>query len=234
MQMKSAVPPVPARNVRHWVGAVILGLGAVALLVWAARSTGVQAGVARLIAELRAAGAWTFFSAMAVLPAAGFPLLPFALVAGPAFSPELGTGGVIACSILAVCANVTLTYWLGSTVLRPPANWLVTRLGHRLPDTGRHNAWILTLLVRLMPGPPFWMQSYVLGVARVRFVAYLVISTLVPAGYLAGAVIGGDAVLSGNASAAFFALGLVAVVGTGLYFLRGRLAARSDRRNAEL
>ncbi len=178
----------------------------------------------RLISELRERGAPLFFAAMAVLPAFGFPLLPFALVAGPAFSPVLGTGGVAACAILAVSVNVALSYALAATVFRPPVRWLVARLGYRLPDPARYNPWLLTLLARVAPGPPFWLQSYALGLVRVRFAPYVIVSTAVPAGYLSAAIIFGDAMLQGNARAAFFAAGLLLVVGTGFYFLRRKLA----------
>ena len=179
----------------------------------------------QLISELRNLGAPVFFTAMAILPALGFPLLPFALAAGPVFGPVLGTGGVVTCAILAVSVNVTLSYALAATVFRPPVKSLVMRLGYRLPDTNLHNAWFLTLLVRVTPGLPFWMQSYVLGLVRVRFCAYLVVSSLVPAGYLTGAIVFGDAMLQGKTGAAFFAIGLIMLAGTGLYFLRKKLTA---------
>ena len=51
--------------------------------------------VRRGIAFFREAGPWPFFIAMAVLPAVGFPLSPFALAAGPVFGPTLGVGKAI-------------------------------------------------------------------------------------------------------------------------------------------
>ncbi len=92
---------------------------------------------------------------MALLPAVGFPLLPFALAAGPVFAPTHGTGGVVACSILAVALNVALTYALASTSLRPHVARLMTRLGYRRPDPRRDRAWGFILLVRLAPGLRF-------------------------------------------------------------------------------
>ena len=164
---------------------------------------------------------------MAILPSVGFPLLPFAVTAGPAFSPALGVGGVIACAILAVGLNVALSYVLASRLFRPPVQRLIARLGYQLPDPQRHNPWLLTLLVRVTPGPPFWLQSYALGVVRVRFGAYVIVSTAVPAGYLTGAILLGDAMMRGKGGLAFFAAGLLTLAGTGLYFLRRKLTTQS-------
>lgn len=211
---------------RRWVWVALLGLIVLLGLVWVARTIGVGAMMQHVILELRTMGAPVFFSAMAILPALGFPLLPFAIAAGPVFSPVLGVGGVVACAILAVSINVTLSYLLAATLFRPAVQWLLGRVGFVLPDPGRHKAWFLTLLVRVAPGPPFWVQSYALGLVRVRFGAYLLVSTLVPAGYLTGAIVFGDAMLQGRPRAAMLAAGLILLVGSCLYFLRKKIAAR--------
>lgn len=227
---ESIAGPAGPENFRRRCAIILLvavALVALGLLGWAARVVGLGELMARCIAELRGAGAPVFFSAMAILPALGFPLLPFALAAGPVFVPVLGTGGVVACAILAVSANVALSYGLARTVLRSPVEWVVARLGYRLPDSSRANAWVFVALVRVAPGLPFCVQSYGLGLMRVRFGAYLIVSTLVPASYLTGVIVFGDAMLHGKTGAAFFAIGLVAMAGTGIYFLRKKLAAKA-------
>ena len=227
------MPPDPASNSTfrsrfwRWGRVAVPALVIVLLLVWAARSSGVVGLMEKAVVELRHLGAPVFFSAMAILPALGFPLLPFAFAAGPAFAPVLGTGGVVACAILAVCVNVALSYQLAATVFRPPVQWLVTRLGYRLPDPSRHNPWFVTLLARLAPGLPFWAQSYLLGLVRVPFFPYLTVSTLVPAGYLTAAILFGDALRQRDPRQALVALGVLALVGTGMFFLRRRLQARA-------
>jgi uncharacterized membrane protein YdjX (TVP38/TMEM64 family) len=203
----------------------VISLAGALLLACSAKMAGVNALMEQVISDLRGRGAPLFFISMAILPAIGFPLLPFALLAGPTFSPIFGTGGVAALAILAVCTNVTLSYVLASTVLRPPVQWLVTRLGYRLPDPARYNPWLLSLLTRVAPGPPFWMQSYTLGLVRVRFAPYVVVSTTVPAGYLTGAIMFGDAIHHGKAGTAIFAVGLLLLIGVGVYFLRKKLTA---------
>lgn len=208
----------------RWATAAVLALATVLLLVWAARTIGLPELVIRFIAELRSLGAPVFFSAMALLPAVGFPLSPFALAAGPAFAPTLGTGGVILCAILAVSVNVSLSYALASSVFRPPVERLMLRLGYALPDPSRHRAWLVTLLARIAPGLPFWAQSYLLGLVRVKFAPYLLVSTLVPAGYVTAAILFGDALRLGRPGPALVALALVVVVGLTFYFLRKKFS----------
>jgi uncharacterized membrane protein YdjX (TVP38/TMEM64 family) len=206
---------------------VVFALVLVGLLAWAARGLGISALMTQVVTSLREAGPLVFFGAMAVLPAFGFPLLPFTLTAGPVFGPSLGTGGVIGCAVLAVMINVALSYGLAATVLRPLVRWLVVRLGYRLPEMGASTPWFFITMVRVLPALPFWVQSYGLGLLRVNFLAYMVVSTLVPAGYIAGAVLFGDALFRGRSGAALAAFGLLATVGAAVHFLRRHLNARA-------
>lgn len=201
------------------VGVVVV-LGLVA--VFAVRSGGPKELWLQTDALLRAAGPLVFFAAMAVLPAVGFPLAPFTLIAGPVFGPQLGVVPTIGCAVSAVAANVALSYWMASGALRPWVLRLAGWLGYRVPEAGRNTAWQLVTLVRLAPGLPFWMQSYLLGVIRAPFVAYMVLSTAIPALYIAATIAGGEALMRGNtrvALLAFAALGFVAAL---IQFLRKR------------
>lgn len=224
--------PFTFRALWRWRWQALLLAIAVGLIAWGVHAAGAKELVERVILELRGAGAPWFFTAMALLPAVGFPLLPFALAAGPVFAPTLGTGGVVACSILAVVVNVTLSYVLASTVLRTVVQKLMVRLGYHLPDPRRESAWFFITLVRLAPGLPFWAQSYLLGLMRVRFGAYLAVSTLVPASYLTGTIVFGDALMQGNKRAAFTALAVIGLVGVTLFLLRRRMTAKTGRATA--
>ncbi len=223
-----SLPSARARRHPAWLLPVAAALGAgvvVAALVWRGEAAD---AVDAVVTRLRDAGPAAFFGAMALLPAAGFPLMPFTLAAGPVFGPTLGPGGTIACAVLAVMVNVALSYGLAAGALRPMLARLFARWGYRVPEAGAATAWQVAAIVRLTPGPPFWLQSYVLGIARVAFVPYLVVSTLVPAGYIAGVVLGGDALYRGRANAAWFALGLIGLTLAALQLWRRR--ARREAR----
>src|ERR1041384_4967983 len=73
----------------------------VAALLAASRYFDIRGEIARTVAFFRDAGAGPFFAAMAVLPAAGFPISAFNVVAGPVFGPTLGVGTVIGGAVLA-------------------------------------------------------------------------------------------------------------------------------------
>jgi uncharacterized membrane protein YdjX (TVP38/TMEM64 family) len=189
---------------------------------WAAVKAWLDEGVR----HLREAGPAVFFLGMALLPAVGFPLSPFTIVAGPVFGPTMGVGSVIAFAVLAVMANVALSYWLAARALRPLVARLAALLGYRLPVTEARGAWQLTTLVRIAPGLPFFMQSYLLGLMRVPFAAYMVMSTLVPAAYLGALILGGDALWQGRGKLLLVAAGLLGFIGAGVHLLHKHQAAR--------
>ena len=203
----------------------MLVLLVLAALNWTAAKSLVDAGVERL----REAGPLGFFSAMALLPAVGFPLLPFTIAAGPVFGPTLGAGTVIGCAITAVVINVAISYWLASRALRPLVLRLVARLGYQLPVSTAATAWQVVTIVRIAPGLPFWAQSYLLGLIRVPFAVYMVVSTLVPAAYLAAVILFGEALWDGRAGKVALGAGLIGLVGAVIHLLRKQQAARAGK-----
>lgn len=201
-----------------------LVLAAAALLLLNAHMD-LRAYFQRTVEFFRKAGAVPFFIAMALLPAAGFPLGMFTLAAAVVFSPTLGLGTVLACTLLAVAVNVALSYWIAARALRPLVTSIVRRFGYTLPEVQSHTAWTIILLVRVVPGPPFFMQSYLLGLARVPFRAYMLVSTLVPAAYLIGTLVFADALARGDFWAMAGAVAVFVVIGAALHQIRRRLTA---------
>lgn len=213
-----------------------LGAGFVAgaaLVAFAAVALGAPERLKDGLDIVRSSGAPVFFIAMAVLPLVGFPLAPFIFSAGPLFGPTLGLPAVIGCAIAAVAANVIVAYAIAVRALRPSLERLVRWLGYPVPDLKRADSWEFTMLVRLVPGVPFFVQSYLLGLARVRFPIYLGFSIGIPAGYICAAVLTGDALVRGNRTE-MLAGGLAfAVVGLVLHVARKRFAARRAARAAD-
>jgi uncharacterized membrane protein YdjX (TVP38/TMEM64 family) len=228
----TAVPmgSVSQSSYRRWTKKHLLLAAGVAVLVaglvLVALKTGLMEAADTAVLGLREAGPGIFFVAMALLPAVGFPLIAFTLAAGPVFGPTLGAGWVIVWSLTAVVANLLLTFWLANRALRPLVRRLLTYFEFRLPDGMAGGAWQLTLIVRLTPGPPFWVQSYLLGLIRVPLVPYLVVSTSVIAGYIIALVCGGAAIAKGSGRLAFAAVGILVVSVVTLQLLRKRTARR--------
>jgi uncharacterized membrane protein YdjX (TVP38/TMEM64 family) len=182
-----------------------------------------RAGVDAVMAVLRTAGPGVFFTGMALLPLVGFPLAPFTFAAGPVFAPQLGVTAVIACALGAVTVNVALGYWISAQALRPLMQRLMQALGRTLPQATASSGWQLTLFVRVIPGTPFFVQSYLLGIARVPFLTYLSISVAVMAALIAGTILAGDAWMRGDRTV-LIASGMgCALVGLGMHLLRRKL-----------
>ncbi|HEX2862023.1 MAG TPA: hypothetical protein VHN79_10305 [Lacunisphaera sp.] len=196
------------------------------LLTFAVWRTGLVATLNAVVLQLREAGPAVFFIAMALLPAIGFPLMAFTLAAGPVFAPTLGGGWVILWSLAAVMTNLLLTYWLADRAVRPLVARVLAYFGFRLPDHLSASAWQLSLIVRLTPGPPFWAQSYLLGLVRVPLIPYLTVSLGVLAGYIVALVWGGEALASGNGRLALAALSVLAIAVATLQLLRKRTVRR--------
>jgi uncharacterized membrane protein YdjX (TVP38/TMEM64 family) len=199
---------------RRAVGALLLAVLLVATVA-VVLQVGLLDAAEAVVLALRDAGPAVFFVAMAVLPALGFPLMAFTLSAGPVFAPAFGAGPVILACVAAVIANLLLSYWLAHRAVRPLTLRLLAWFDIQLPDVAAVGAWETTLLVRLMPGPPFWLQSYLLGVLRMPLLPYLVVSTGVIAGYLVVLVYGGTALMQGQGRMALLAaagLGTLAAI----------------------
>lgn len=177
----------------------------------------------RVVDWVRAQGALPFFAAMALLPAVGFPLSAFTVVAGPVFGPTMGVGAVVLSGVLAIAVNVALSYWVSAQALHPLAARLVRWLGYPLPDIPRRSAWMAILILRLVPVTPFFLQSILLGLARVPFGPYMLVSVIVPSVYAAAMITLGDALMRGDRWAIVGAGALFVGVGTILHFIRKRL-----------
>ena len=136
-----------------------------------------------LIGKIQKVGPVAYFTAYATLPAVGFSLNLFNFTAGLAFADKIGIGWVL--FLAAVCINIAsaLSYWLSCYALRPTMEKLIKRLGYKMPDIPRDEHVTASIVVRMMPGVPFVVQSYLLGLARVRFIPYMIVSFIVRYGW---------------------------------------------------
>ena len=177
---------------------------------------------------IRAAGPVAFFAGMAVLPAAGAPLMAFTLSAGEAFGAQLSMAGVIVLALTMIALNLALTYWLARYALRPLLTNLVTRYGYKIPSITKKNALSVALVVRLTPGPPFFLQGYILGLAEVPFRLYMLVSWLCVMPWAVGAIVMGQGILNGNFKVAATGLGLIVVAVVIVQVVQKKYAKRAD------
>lgn len=194
------------------LAAVVVLAGAVMLL----RGVDVRGAIEAGMAFIRAQGPVVFFLAFALLPAVGVPASVFTLTVGPVFGERLGMPVVVVLSMVAIMANVVLTYALAHRALRPFLQGLLTRFGYKLPQLAPEDMNDFAIIVRVTPGSPFVVQNYLLGIAGVPFGKNLLVAFLVQLFYTPAFVLFGDALLHGKGAMAATAAALlvVAVVAT--------------------
>jgi uncharacterized membrane protein YdjX (TVP38/TMEM64 family) len=227
--MSSTATPAARRLpvVKLTVAVLVLGVGG----LLAVRHFGVAQLVAWLdqfVALIRDLGPWAFFTAMVLLPAAGAPLSAFNLVAGEAFAPRMTMPGVIAAVIVAIGINLALTYWLARYAFRPLLTRLIGTYGYTVPRLEAKNAITVSLLVRLTPGPPFFFQSYLLGLAEVPFRIYMIVSWLAVLPLALAVVMLGKAAREGNLGRIAAVAGLMVAAVVAVQVVRRRVAQRED------
>ena len=202
--------------------AVIVLAGAVAVL----RGLDVRGLLDQSMNLVREAGPVVFFGAMAVLPAVGFPLSPFTLSAGSLFAPTLGLPLVLLITWVALAINVMVTYVLARWIARPWLEKLVLRFGYRWPQIPADGHWDVSILVRVTPGPPFFVQSALLGLAQLPVRIYLTVSVIVAGLYGTAFVVFGEALLAGKGRMVMLGFGGFAALTIGAHVLRRHLARK--------
>ena len=180
----------------------------------------------RLMLAVRSAGPLAYFSAMAIFPGLGAPMLAFSLPVGTIFGPTLGMPLVVFWSLVATLVNMTLTYALARRGLRPILDAMVKRLGYKLPAVESGDLTDLIVILRLTPGIPFLVQNYLLGLADVPVGRYLVVSSLFVLPQAVAFVLFGNALMTGQGKLILAAVGLLVAIAAGTHLLRRHYGAK--------
>lgn len=171
-----------------------------------------------------------FFLAMAILPAIGAPLTPFFLLAGAAFGVTVGIVG----TMLALAVNLTICYRLGRGRLRRRLVRLLERFEYELPDFDAsarrsiRSTVRFTTLVKVTPGPPGFVKNYALGVSRVPFGIYFVLSMLLSGAYAAALIVLGESLFEHQLGTGTLAILVVAVLAIVIWKWSRRAASRRE------
>ena len=143
-------------------------------------------------------GGW-LFCAIAILPALILPVSPLLILAGKwggDHSPWL------AClySVLALAVNIVWTYWFARKPGKSLVKWILSKTKHKLPEEQPENLPQWALILRVTPGVPFIFTNYILGLLKMPFNFYLLISipilSITSCGYVLifAGVFGGESV----------------------------------------
>lgn len=207
-----------------------IATGALAALFWPEAKALALWGkdlLVAMIGAIRSAGPGWFFAAFAILPAFGAPISLFTFTVAPTFAPQIGLGWVIVFSALCLSFNLAFSYWLARYALHPLIEALVKKLGYKLPRIAPDEHVSLAIMLRVVPGPPYAVQSYILGLAKVRFLPYMIVSFIGQMGWMLAAIFFGDALMKGGSGkTGFIALSLIVALVIGTRMLRKRYAKK--------
>ncbi len=221
----SSVPNPPKRKL-PFAKLVVVCLVLLIVLVFILRGIDVRGIGDRVVTAIREAGPLAFFTAMTVLPAFGVPMLAFTIPAGEAFSPQLGMPGVIAAALVAIAVNLAIGYWVARYALRPAVVWLLHRFGYSVPKITPENALSMLLIVRLTPGPPYFLQACILGVAQAPFRLYMIVSWVAILPWAIGGIILGKGLFQGNFAAVLLGISVLVAAGAAVHWVRKKYAQR--------
>ena len=84
----------------------------------------------------------------------------------------------------------------------------------------------MVFLVRVTPGPPYILQSYLLGLAGIPFVTYFIISWVISSFYACAFVLFGDALMHGRGKMALMAVGLFVALTVAVQLIRRHYARK--------
>ena len=203
------------------LGAIAVVIGAFLLLKLVSPRQAIE-----YISEL---GPVPFFASLAILPAFAAPITPWYLLAGPAFGLKVAIPGCIA----AITVNIAVTYVAARWLMRPLIVRLMERTGYTVPVVRPEDRWQVTLLVRITPGPPFFIQSYLLGLAGVPFSIYLLVSVPVAALMGVGVIVFGESLLSGRSGQVVIGVSMIIVAVIAVRLVRRIVNRRAQARLAE-
>ncbi|MEZ5274896.1 MAG: VTT domain-containing protein [Opitutaceae bacterium] len=216
-ERKSLVTPVR-------LTAVLILLAVLAVASWLAFQYRAALGdwARHVTALVREQGPVPFFTALAFLPAVGLPVSAFYLAAGAVFPLSISVTG----TALGLAVNITFTYWMARKWFRGLIERLLRRTRYKIPAVAATDHVRLTLFLRLMPGPPFFLQSYLLGLIEVPFTTYFLISWSTQVLIATGFIVLGSAFYSSSLGRALIAVVIVVLVTIIVQWVRRFLARR--------
>lgn len=223
----AGMPPLDAKPSLPWGRMGLVAVGVMVVLFLLLRDVNPHETLTRLLAGVRAAGPVTYFAAMAVMP---LPLTWFTVPAGELFAAQLTLAGVVMAALTAVALQLALNYVVARYGLRPAVERLISRRGYTIPRVTPENALSVALLVRLTPGPPMFLGSCILAVAKTPFRLYMIVSWLVSLPWVVVGVVLGRGIFSGDVKMIGLGLGALGMVIVGTHWWRRRHGRRANGR----
>jgi uncharacterized membrane protein YdjX (TVP38/TMEM64 family) len=198
----------------------LLTLFALLLLLFGSRLS--QLEPLQFIEWIDSEGPFLFFTALTLLPLLGIPVTPFYLAAGAVFEPYVTMIGTAA----ALALNHLLAYALGRRTLRPLLGTFLRRWKMPLPEPGHKNALYTALFLKLAPGPPFIVRSYLMAMSGIPLRTYFLVSWPLSMAYAVPAILLGESAMEGRMGLAGITIALMLALGILTHVLRSRMLKR--------
>lgn len=185
-----------------------------------------MAHVQELMAWLEQINPVFLLPVIAVLPTFGVPVSPFLVLLGYYY-------GAVEGMVIALCAiavNDTITYWLARLFLRGPILRLLERRKIKVPVVPENEQIRVVALVRITPGTPLFVQSYLLGLADIPYVRYLLVSLPIQALHLCGFVVLGGSIFEGTTGTIVFGVSFLIALVIILRIVHTQVQARAAKK----
>ena len=141
-------------------------------------------------------GFWLFLS-IAILPGFILPCAPLLFLAG-IWGTKYGPWQACAYSVLALSINLVWTYWFAYGIGRTVIDKLLKRFNYSMPEVPSNNLIQWAIILRLTPGIPFIFTNYGLGLLKIPFAKYLLVSLPIVAITDCGFVLASAGIVGGN------------------------------------
>ena len=109
------------------------------------------------------------------MPGFILPCAPLLILAG-IWGTESGIAYACLYSALALIINLIWTYWFAYGPGSKLVNKIFKNFGHQIPELPSKNLIQWATILRLTPGVPFIFSNYILGLLKMPFFKYLLVS----------------------------------------------------------
>ena len=169
-------------------------------------------------------GFWIFVS-LAILPGFILPCAPLLILAG-IWGAESGIAYACLYSALALIINLIWTYWFAYGPGSKLVNKIFKKFGHQIPELPSKNLIQWATILRLTPGVPFIFSNYILGLLKMPFFKYLLVSVPIITITDCGFILASAGIFGGSWKYIWSGISLLIVI-----IVAGRLLA-SQRKHA--
>lgn len=154
---------------------------------------------------------WALILSLATLPGLGFPISPIFILFGAVLGPKYG---IFNTCLIGIFAQSICSAWAYALAAGPLRQFVLKYLlkNRTLPTLTPQNAWRMACILRITPGIPYALQNFVLGVIKLPFRIYMLVSVPIQSLYCVGFIVSGGAIFSGR-------IGLALTVGVFLIAL---------------